>query len=217
VNTCQLCETPLEDGMLCVGCTKATRVRIEALPALYRGLEPFLAPPGGASQERGAKPVYAPLPVVEDILDLRGPGGIVGVVGSWLAAIRADRQMSTTVDPASALGVEGRLLAGVTELIGHLPWVAVSWPGAGEFAADIREVTRSVSSIVQPSVTAARSTRIGNCPAQFEDGVICGAVLRLGAGERVVTCEWCRTSYPPATWAGLKEFIDGDARTGNAA
>lgn len=215
MNHCLLCEQPDETGgYLCPGCTKATVVRLECLPGLYDGLLPFLAPSVAVSQGRSGKGGPAPLPVVEAILDLRGPGGMVGVVEDWLSAVRLERHMRQLVPAGS---IEGRLKAAVSGLLANMPWIAVSWPSAGTFAEEIRDLAKSVRSIISPSAATERGTRIGNCPAQFEDGVICGAVLRLPAGERVVTCEWCQTSYPPASWTGLKVLIDEDARATDAA
>ncbi|MFD7319363.1 hypothetical protein [Streptomyces sp. NPDC059883] len=209
MNACQLCVRPLEDGYLCLGCTKSTRVRLECLPDLYEGLAAFLAPMGGSPQVRGSRPVFAPLPVSEDVLDLRGPGGLAGVAERWVAIIREQRGMRLP-NPAGSVG--GRLKTAVSELLGHLPWVAVSWSDAGMFAADIREVTRSVASILAPPAPIDRGTRIGTCPAEVENGEICGAVLRLYASAKVVTCEWCSTAYPPAMWPGLKVLMDTDTK-----
>lgn len=214
MNQCLLCEQPDETGgMLCPGCTKATRVRLEALPTLYRGLGALLTPAGGVGQGRSGKGGPAPLPVSLDTLDVRGPGGMVAPLESWVDAVRHERGRPERPHIGSP---EGRVERASGELVGHLPWIAVSWSEAGDFAGEIRELARSLSSMIRPS-TPHRGTRIGNCPAQFEDGVICGAVLRLGPGERVVTCKWCQTSYPPATWAGLKVLIDEDARATDAA
>ncbi|WP_241778553.1 hypothetical protein [Streptomyces sp. AcH 505] len=197
----------MEDGYLCLGCVKDLRVRLESWPTLYTGLALFLAPGTGGGQGRGAKPAYGPMPVSEDILDLRGPGGLVGVAEGWVSAIRRDRRM-TALAPQG--GVEGRLGAAVAQLLGHLPWVAVSWPDAGAFAADVREVTRSVSSIFVPPPDRGR--RLGNCPALNNDGSLCGAVLRLHQGAKVSSCPWCGASWPPATWAQLKVWQDEDAK-----
>jgi len=214
LNHCQLCEQPIEDGYLCRGCVKATVVRLECLPQLYAGLAPFLTPAVSGGRGRGSRPVYAPLPVSEDILDLRGPGGMVGAVEGWVAAIRKDRRFVTTPTRRPGVGpsIEVRLNAAVAELIANMPWVSVSWPDAGAFAIDIRELTRSVSSIVDPQQLVDQGTRLGNCPAAFEDGVLCGAVLRLYPGDKAVTCRWCGVSYPPAAWPGLKLLIDEDEK-----
>ncbi|MEW2177162.1 hypothetical protein AB0890_12635 [Streptomyces sp. NPDC005406] len=210
---CQLCEVALDDGMLCVGCTKATRVRLEALPTLYRGLGVLLTPAGGVGQGRSGKGGPAPIPVSLDVLDVRGPGGMVEPLESWVDAVRHDRGRPEHPHPGSP---EGRVDRAVGELLGHMPWIAVSWPEAGDFAREIRELARAVSSMLRPPA-ADRGTRIGNCPAVDPSGALCGAVLRLAPGEKAVRCEWCDTCYPPYVWAQLKTWIDEDARASDAA
>lgn len=195
-------------GYLCPGCAKATIVRLECLPDLYAGLLPFLAPSSSVGQGRSGKGGPAPLPVVEGVLDLRGPGGMVAIVENWLSAVHQDRGWAPRVPTGS---VEGRLDTAVSGLRRNMPWIAMSWEQAGTFAEEIRDLARSVSSIIRPAAPTERGTRVGRCPAEHEDGTLCGAELRLGHGERVVTCAWCHTSYPPATWIGLKVLIDEDA------
>lgn len=215
MNTCQLCEQPDETGSyLCVGCTKATTVRLECLPDLYAGLLPFLAPSTAVAQGRGGKGGPAPLPVREEILDLRGPGGMVGVVEDWLSALHADRGMRP---PTFAGAVEARLKFAAARLLANMPWVAVSWPQAGTFATEIRDLEKGVRSIIAPDPAADRGRRIGNCPALDPSGTLCGAVLRLAPGEKAVRCEWCGTAYPPYVWGQLKTWMAEDSRAGNAA
>ncbi|MFE7791294.1 hypothetical protein [Streptomyces sp. NPDC057460] len=215
MNQCLLCEQPDETGgYLCPGCTKATVVRLECLPGLYDGLLPFLTPSTAVSQGRSGKGGPAPLPVREEILDLRGPGGMVGVVDDWLSAVRLERGMR---QPVPAGSVEGRLKAAVSGLLSNMPWIAVSWPSAGTFAEEIRDLTKSVRSIIAPLDPAERGIRLGKCPAVDESGNICGAILTYRRGETVVTCPWCTCAFPPATWAGLKEFIDHDEKAASDA
>jgi hypothetical protein len=211
VNECGLCERPDETGgYLCLGCTKDTRVRLECWPDLYDGLALFLAPSVSGPQGRGSKPTYAPLPVSVDVLDLRGPGGLVGAAEGWLAVIRRDRRLPVREPRGGA--VEARLQRAVAELLGHLPWVVVSWPDAAQFAEDIREVTRSVSSIVRPEEPTPRSMTLGRCVALREGGAVCGATVRLHPGEKAGRCQWCGMTWPPCTWAQLKAWQDEDAR-----
>ncbi|MFD0344032.1 hypothetical protein ACFVH0_36100 [Streptomyces sp. NPDC127117] len=215
MTQCLLCEQPDDTGSyLCPGCTKATIVRLECLPALYDGLAAFLAPAASTGHERSSKPAHAPLPVAGAVLDLRGPGGMVGVVEDWLSSVHDARRMQ---QPAPGGSVEARLKAAVNGLLANMPWISVSWPQAGTFAEEIRELTKSVRSIFSPSAPTERGTRVGRCPAEFANGLICGAELRLKPGERVVTCEWCGCTYPPATWVGLKLLIDHDERTAQDA
>jgi len=212
VNLCLLCtEHDAMGGYLCPGCTKGTVVRLEAMPTLYEGLRPFLTPSAAVTQGRGGKGGPAPLPVVEGILDLRGL--MVGALEDWLSAVRQERGMRQL---AARPGVDGRLAAAVSGLIGNMPWIASAWPTAGTFAGEIRDLARSVSSTIGPPATA-RGTRIGNCPAVDPSGALCGAVLRLAPGEKAVRCEWCGNQYPPYTWAQLKTWIDEDAKAGNVA
>ncbi|WP_326592801.1 hypothetical protein [Streptomyces brevispora] len=213
MGTCLLCEThDSAGGYLCLGCTRATVVRLECLPDLYAGLQQFLAPSAAVAQGRSGTGGPAPLPVREETLDLRGPGGMVGVVEDHLSAVRQERGMGQLLPVGS---VEARLKSAVSELLANMPWIAVSWPEAGTFAGEIRELTRSARSVIAPHDPVERGIRLGKCPAVDESGTICGAILTYRRGEQVVTCPWCTCSFPPATWAGLKEFIDHDAR--NAA
>lgn len=211
MDLCQLCtQHDAMGGYLCPGCTRDTVVRLECLPTLYAGLLSFLAPSASIGQGRAGKGGPAPLPVREAVLDLRGPGGMVGVVEDWLSSVRDERRMAQPARPTAS--VEGRLSAAVTGLIGQMPWIAVSWPQAGTFAAEIREVVRSARSIIAPHDPVERGIRLGTCPAVDSSGTICGAVLTYRRGEMVVTCPWCTCTYPPAMWAGLKVFIDKDAK-----
>lgn len=205
---CLLCdEHDAMGGMLCPGCTKATVVRLECLPDLYDGLLPFLTPTTAVSQGRSGKGGPAPLPVVEDVLDLRGPGGMVGVVEDWLSSVRDARRMR---QPVPAGSVEARLKVAAVALLANMPWIAVSWPEAGTFAAEIRDLTKSVRSIIAPEPAVERGQRIGNCPAMDPAGVLCGAVLWLPRGEKAVRCEWCDTRYPPYVWGQLKAWMTED-------
>lgn len=212
MSDCLLCDKHDDtDGYLCPGCTKATVVRLECLPDLYDGLLPFLTPSTAVGQGRSGKGGPAPLPVVEDVLDLRGR--MVGTLEDWLSAVRQERGMR---GPRPG-GVDGRLAAAVSGLLRNMPWIAVSWPQAGTFAEEIRDLAKSVTTIVRPAADQARGTRIGNCPAVDPSGALCGAVLRLAPGEKAVRCEWCGNRYPPIVWPQLKTWMTEDARAGNVA
>ncbi|MFE9853576.1 MULTISPECIES: hypothetical protein [Streptomyces] len=202
VIPCPLCDRPT-DGQICALCTKGLHVRLEALPELYAALAPCLAPGSApAGLGRGSTPVYAPMPVREEVLDLRGPGGMVGVLEDWLDAVRRDRGID--VDPHRG-GTESRLAGAVGGLIANLPWIAGCWPQASELATEVRDLVRDVRGVLFP---VERGIRLGTCPSAGTSGETCGAVLRYRAGEQIVTCRWCSATYPPATWAGLKQRID---------
>ncbi|MFD5425233.1 hypothetical protein [Streptomyces sp. NPDC127084] len=206
--SCQLCERNQTDGYLCPGCTLATARRLDRMSKLYAGLEAFLQPGGRASAQYGrTQAVDAPLPVSEPAFTLRGPGGIVGVLEDWRSAMQSDRGWR---EPAVAGNIERRVAVAARALSMNLEWIAASWPLAGAFAEEIRDLERDVASVVNPSDPTERGTRLGACPAVDPSGAICGAILRHYPGRPLVTCRWCGCAYPPASWPDLKTLIDQD-------
>lgn len=205
---CGLCERQLERDYLCSGCTLGTAQRLERMPRLYTALAAFLHPGGRRPEFGRARPVEAPLPVAEPALDLRGPGGIVGVLEDWRSAMQADRGWG---QPATDGSIERRVFLAARGLSQNLEWIAGSWPMAGAFAEEIRDLERSVVSVVNPPTP---TLRLGTCPAIFEDGVVCGAVLRVPHGTAKVECRWCGTFYPEETWLALAagQWADDDVR-----
>lgn len=211
--SCGLCERDLPDGYLCPGCTRGAAERLDRAPLLYTALAAFLHP-GGRRPELGRSArVEAPLPIVEPVLNLRGPGGIVGILEDWRSAMQADRGWG---EPAIRGNTEDRIKAAARGLSLNLEWIASSWPMAGPFTEELRDLERSVLSIVSPPDA---SLRLGNCPAAFEDGVICGAVLRVPHGTTKVECRWCNTAYPPESWLALAAgaWDDQDAQQKEAS
>ncbi|MEU9861303.1 hypothetical protein AB0D99_10525 [Streptomyces sp. NPDC047971] len=203
-----MCENPIEDGYLCPGCTRALADRLGRMPRLYTALAPFLTP-GAAGDTTGGRTgrSEAPLPVVEHVLDLRGPGGIVGVLEDWHAAMQRDRHLT----PPPIFGsVEGRITRAAFALRRNAPSLAAEWPAAGLLAREIHDLERSVASIAGAIDHAPRGQRLGPCPAQHTDGSLCGAILHLRPGDTIVTCPWCSHTYPPGTWSQLKQLIDHD-------
>ena len=203
--SCGLCERQLEHGYLCPGCTLGTVRRLDRMPRMYDALAAFLHP-GGRRPEMGrSRPAEAPLPIVEPAFNLRGPGGIVGVLEDWRSAMQADRGWG---EPAIEGDTARRVAVAARALSINLDWVAAAWPMAGAFAEEIRDLERDVGSIVNPPEP---SLRLGNCPAVYEDGIVCGAVLRVPAGTARVECAWCGTAYPPESWLTLRSLQTGEA------
>lgn len=204
--TCGLCEQQLEHGYLCPGDTLGTARRLDRMPRLYEALAAFLHPSGRRPELGRTRPAEAPLPVSEPVFNLRGPGGIVGVLEDWRSAMQADRGWG---EPAIEGDTARRIAVAARALEHNLEWIAAAWPMAGAFAEEIRGLERDVASIVNPPTP---SLRLGNCPAVYEDGVVCGAVLRVPAGTAEVVCRWCGCEYPPETWLALRSLqADGAA------
>ncbi|MFI6700292.1 hypothetical protein ACIBJC_15165 [Streptomyces sp. NPDC050509] len=208
LTPCLDCTTPT-DGRLCTGCARATLDRLTRMPQLYQALGAYLRPGGRSTAQYGSsRPAEAGLPVAEAPLVLRGPGGMVGILEDWHAALRADRDWSP---PVIRSGIGARLIAAAHGLRANMPWIVQSWPQAGQCAREIRGLEKSVLRIVDPPAPEARPVELGTCPAIDTSGVICGAVLHYQPGEKLVTCTWCLCSYPPATWLGLAALIAHDA------
>lgn len=208
MNQCGLCEQQLEHGYLCPLCTKNTLVRLECMPELHKGLAAFLAPGRrGGGQASRARRMGPSLPVSEATLDLRAPGGMVGVLEDWRSAMQSDRGWK---EPAAAGLVEQRIVRAARGLAMNMEWIASSWPLAGAFAEEVRDLVRDVRSIIDPRDPRDRGMRMGHCPAAYEDGALCGAVLRLYSDEKAVTCRWCGAVYPSAIWPDLKVLMDQD-------
>jgi len=198
---CGLCGRALHGdaaAYLCPACTRATAERLERIPKLHTALAGWLAP-AGRRPELGATPTAEPpLPVSETVLSLRGPGGIVGVLEDWRSTMQADRGWG---EPAIAGDVAARVRRAARGLMMNLEWIASSWPAAGEFARELRELERSALSIIDPP---ERTIRLGHCTARVGDAPPCGAALHVPPDVAEVRCPRCRTEYPPDTWMALR-------------
>ncbi|WP_327679533.1 hypothetical protein [Kitasatospora sp. NBC_00458] len=199
MDTCLSCDDPTRYGAyLCQPCTDRTDDRLREMPGLYAVLEEWLRPSSQVSTAVGSRSASpdAPMPVSEEVLDIRGPGGMVTVLEEWRQAWCEDAGIRW---PAPFGDYRGRLLRAVRSLREQLPAMAASWPEAGVFAAEVRAHHGAALSIVDPR---ARSVRAGTCTAVV-DGDACGAVLRATPGVPEIRCTWCSTAYPPSAWLDL--------------
>ncbi|WP_327703612.1 hypothetical protein OG530_19170 [Streptomyces decoyicus] len=203
MNACELCGRPPGEATpyLCEGCARSTTARLDRMGTLYAALEPFLGPAGRRGRTGHGGKTEAPLPVEERVLTLRGPGGMAGVLEDWRAAMQRDRGWGP---PAVGGTLDHRVVAAARGLSMNMDWVASSWPLAGTFAEEMRDLERSVESIVDPVDPQERPRRLGYCPTKV-DGVLCGAVIRLFHGQGSATCQWCGTEWGPTRWLELAQ------------
>ncbi|MBI0294479.1 hypothetical protein JBE04_08285 [Streptomyces sp. PRKS01-29] len=204
MSECLLCERGLREDetarIACRLCQTALAGQLRELPKLYRQLGAGLLPGAGdrgpaVSGSRGHG-----LPVNEDALDLRAWGGMV----SALQAHEDDWRRALGMPVAPFRGsVEQTLTAVVEFLAGHLWWACEKYPDVDGLAEDVRRLRGAALSVVDPEDPATKVRRIGYCPAVYEDGAVCGAVLRHRPGTRSVECRWCGASYPPSSWPEL--------------
>ncbi|NUP19049.1 MAG: hypothetical protein HOZ81_23750 [Streptomyces sp.] len=202
-----VCHTELTDGQhLCQRCRAATAGRLVRMHALYRllafELQPATNPPG-IGRVRLSE---APLPLSLAVLDLRGPGGMVGVLEHWRAVMQADRRWG---EPAISGTIEARVRSAARGLELNLDWIAGSWARAADFATGLRQLDEIVVGIVCPVDATDRGTRLGPCPAETPAG-LCGAILRYHRDAPAAVCPWCEVAYPPDSWADLKAWMDED-------
>ncbi|GAA2351687.1 hypothetical protein [Streptomyces carpaticus] len=202
MNHCLACERELRDprvtDRLCRRCTDATTARLLRMPGLYAALDAFLAPGATRPEASGTRPVEAPLPVREQTLVLRGPGGMVGVLEDWRRALHDDLEWAP---PTPAGDTAARVAAAADALHTNMPWIASSWPQAGQFADEVRDLEAAALTIVSPQ---PRPYRIGRCVGLGSDGTECGANLTAEEGATEVRCPWCHRAWPPDTWLTLR-------------
>lgn len=207
MNECELCEGPeLEEYRLCSGCARATLNRVRNMPRLYKALAMLLPPaarPPRLDSGGGSAAAEAPMPMPEALLNLRGPGGIVGTLEDWHAALAEDRDWGVPVVRGS---IETRLKLAASRLAANIEWIAASWPQAGQFAREVRDLEHGVLSMLSPPVRDER-IRMGKCPHK-DDGVLCGAVLWAAPGSTIIRCSWCLSTYPSGIWAQLRDEQD---------
>ncbi|MGW0821807.1 hypothetical protein [Streptomyces sp. NPDC002845] len=208
---CTLCNTRTIEhgGFLCPACTRTTHDRLQRLPRMWTALEAWLAPGSTTTTAYGRTPLTeAPLPVREEVLDLRAAGGIVGVLEDWRAAVHEARGFTL---PALAASFEHRVTIAAHALDRNLDWIA-RWYMGPTFAEEIRQLTARVYGVIQPGHDHERPPFLGYCIAVDTSGIVCGAKL-WAYMDRPVKCEWCLCPYPPDTWLALARHQPGRQTT----
>lgn len=200
--TCLLCRRDLADDeqarVACRRCQTRLHRQLLELPDLYRRLGEAL-PPAGANPGpavSGSKPRR--LPVNEDVLELRAWGGMV----TDLQAHEDDWRSELGMPVAPWRGTVEQTIAGAVEwLAAHVWWACEKYPHVDGLDEDVRRLQAAARSIVDPP---ERTIRVGNCPAAYEDGAVCGAILRALPDDTEIRCRWCGASYPESTWLSLR-------------
>lgn len=209
MTTVCVCRTELNGIRLCGRCRAATAGRLQRMPALYRLLAYSLELPAAPTAYGRVRLVEAPLPVSGPVLDLRGPGGMVGLLEDWRAGMHAEHVWAP---PAVSGDIEARVGHAASSLLGNLYWIASEWDQAPTFATEVRRLDEAALAIIcPPDIPLERGERLGPCPAETSTGALCGAMLRYYRSSGTdVTCPWCHVVYPPDSWADLKAWIDHD-------
>ncbi|WP_406365231.1 hypothetical protein [Streptomyces sp. NBC_00645] len=208
---CTLCRTSkIQYGTLCGDCTLTTRDHLARLPRMWEDLEDWLTPEvRGITQYGGrASKTEAPMPLDGDVLSLRGPGGIVGVLEDWHAAVRHARALPELPTPGA---LPRRVHAAADRLAAHIHFIAL-WEQGPTLALEIHRLVERVKDVLEPGRHDDKPTLLGTCIAVDPSGVVCGAELYADM-TRTVQCDWCLCLYPPSQWLQLRALQPGRGAT----
>jgi hypothetical protein len=211
---CTLCKkTTLEHGSLCPDCTRTTLDHLHRLPRMWASLEAWLTPGASGPAQYGGRVrrAEAPLPLSEEVLDLRAAGGIVGVLEDWHTAVCDARGL---LAPARAVSLQGRIAAAAAALADQIHFIAL-WEHGGLLAREVSRLVDRVRAVVRPGRALdepPEPTFLGRCIAAVdEDGTVCGHRLYADM-TRPVQCALCLCLYPPDTWLALRHYQPGAPR-----
>ncbi|MEW2575357.1 hypothetical protein [Streptomyces syringium] len=190
-TSCGICPRVLwvdeQHRYACRPCERRITEHLVQLPALVQDLHRLLIPGahssvGGYRARPGSK---AAAPINLHVLDVITSA--TATLDSWL---RDWHERLSWDAPAYR---NDPLTEAATALRANLPWAVEQHPAVFEFAAEVAELYRTATGLLDP---AKRARPIGHCPAPAADGRhACGAVLRYVPGATTVTCRWCRTTW----------------------
>lgn len=192
-------------AQLCAACANQLRQNLTDLPGLYTLLAAWLQPGSRKPEYGSSSSVEAPLPVREAVLNLRGPGGIVGVLEDWHSAICDSRGFTA---PSHAGDTTTRIARAVDALQGNLTWISITWTLGNDLAQELRRLEIECLAIIDPPEHTG--TTLGPCPADLGNDTACGAILRVPPGAVEVRCRACGHHWPPSTWRAMREWMDYD-------
>lgn len=181
-TACVCCHRPLRTGetLGCRICREDGTRRLRALPGLYAASAAHLAPGRaglGGGRVTGSK--HAPMPVRADVLDVRGPGGVVAVLAQWEDVVRAELGF----DPAPDGGSYEWVLAGaVGLLVDNAPWVYGQFAAVEELHAEVQAWHGRLTRLVHGDDRERRLTLECRCGAPL------GGVTLSTPGRRCAAC-----------------------------
>lgn len=204
---CTLCtKHVVKHGTLCTDCTLTTLDRLQRLPRMWGSLEAWLAPgaTGPAAYGGRVRLAEAPMPLRQEVLDLRAAGGIVGVLEDWRDAVYDTRDY---VIPPRTAALARRVQAASGALQRQIHFIAL-WEQGGQLGLEVRHLVDRVRAVVQPGRALdepPEPTFLGYCIAVDPGGIVCGRRLYADMAQ-TVECAWCLCKYPPDTWLALRHF-----------
>lgn len=207
---CALCTThELKYGVLCASCTLALQDRLTRLPRMWASLENWLAPGSSGIAQYGGRVrrAEAPLPLNQEVLDLRAAGGIAGVLEDWRDAVHDTRSLPTAPRTGA---LARRVSTAAADLIDSLHFIAL-WDQGTQLGREIEQLVARVRAVAEPGRDPDEPTFLGYCIAIDPSGVVCGSRLYADMAK-TVQCGWCLCLYPPDRWLQLRLLQPGKAQ-----
>jgi predicted RNA-binding Zn-ribbon protein involved in translation (DUF1610 family) len=146
---------------------------------------------------RSGGSVVAALPVRLDVLSMLGPGGIV----TELCAVEDDWRRARGFTVQAWRGNADQVLPKVCKFLRNsLPWACSSY----EDVADLDQILARIAGQLRGVVTGEhhRTIRVA-CMAEWDDGTVCGAEMRVGAHTIRQNCPGCGAEWTRETFLRL--------------
>lgn len=176
---CAVCDSPARERVH-RGCRERMADALRELPQLYRQLAAALLPSRRGGDGRSATRT-APIPCSLDVLDLRGRGGIEGVVGGWARDLCEREQWDIPAYQSVIAIVDW----GCGVLLANLTVICDEHDAVKEIAAELAQITGQARRIV----TGEKP------PRKIGVACNCGHVLRVTLDTAGVRCPACSAQY----------------------
>ncbi|MGH4028509.1 hypothetical protein ACQB60_06185 [Actinomycetota bacterium Odt1-20B] len=165
------------------GCRERINEHLTELPRLYRNLEDVLQPGRHGGDGRTATRA-APLPRNAAALDLRGSGGIEGVLASWAADLCEREDW-----PLHRYGNVQAAVDGYAELLRlNLTVICDEHPAVREFAHELRRLVGRARWLLPDEQEPIRFAVCCSTPG-------CAGVLKVTPAAAGARCNRCSTQY----------------------
>lgn len=194
ITACVCCHRTLRDGetLGCRICQREGVQRLRALPGLYAASAAHLAPgrsASGTGRVSGSK--SAPLPVRADVLDARGPGGVVWVVTQWEEIVRSELGFGEV----PFRGDYQASITGSTQfLVSNVVWLYAQFRAVEELHGELRAWHGRLTALISGADRERQLTLMCGC------GEALPGVTLSTPGRR---CASCGQQYG---WAELRQL-----------
>lgn len=183
---CVMCRRESNQGHACARCEQRLRDQLVDIVEFYAIAEHELVP--GSST--GARATEQGIGVRIAALDFLAGHDVVAVLGSWE---RDWRETYCLTDAKAGRDVQATLVEIVRFLTAFLHRACTDHPAIDDFGTEVRE-SWSLARAAARMAPASATTSI-TCPADGQDGSICGRRIGIDAAETSVVCPSCRTTW----------------------